>query len=236
MNRTTALLAVLALLASTVSAASAEDLAWPGKPGRYIFDVTRNGTSIGKQVVEIKQQGDSVIATTESTIAVKLLGIVVYRLHQVLIETFQGGKMVAISGETVDSNGKRVAELTRDGDHWSGHYNKAKRAFDCDCSGTTMWHVLGMKADMIETSQGQLRHVTIADRGMETLDLPEGKIAAHHFTVGGNIQRDVWYDPNGNLVSASQLGRDGSKIHQNLLGDPTVGGDSTPEASESPAP
>ena len=66
MNCAKALAAFLLLLASTVSAASAEAPAWPGKTGRYVFEVTRNGDSIGTQVVEIKQQGNSVIATTET--------------------------------------------------------------------------------------------------------------------------------------------------------------------------
>jgi hypothetical protein len=230
MNRAQALLAVLALLASTASAASAEDSAWPGKPGRYVFEVTRNGDSIGTQIVEIKQQGDRLISTTESKITVKLLGIVVYRLHQMLMETYQGGRLVAVSG-------RRLAELTRDaGDHWTGHFNKEKRAFDCDCEATPMWHVSTMQhTDLIEASQGMLRHVKIADRGMETLDLPEGKVATHHFTVSGAVRRDVWYDSNGNLVSAKQLGSDGSKIVQILLSDPSGHRENAPEADDSPA-
>jgi hypothetical protein len=230
------LLAALLLLAPTVSAASAEDVVLPGKLGRYVFEVTRNGDPIGTQTVEVKQQGDTLVATTESRIAVKLLGIVVYRLHQVLTETYRDGRMVATRGETVDGNGRRLAELTRDGDRWTGHYNKDRRAFDCDCSGSTMWHVSGMKTEMIETSQGQLRHVTITDHGMEPLDLPEGRVEAHHFTVGGDLGRDVWYDADGNLVFATQLGSDGSKIRQNLLSDPTAGTDTTPQADDSHAP
>jgi len=224
------------LLTATAPVAAAQDAGWPGKTGRYVFDVTRNGTSIGQQVVEIQEQGDTVIATTESTIAVKLLGVVIYRLHQMLIETYRDGKMLAIGGETVDSNGRRRAELNRDGYHWTGHYNKETRDFVCDCSGSTMWHISGMKGDMIEISQGQLRHVTIADGGMETLTLPEGKVSAHHFTVDGDLKRDVWYDANGNLVAAAQRGSDGSKIRQTLLSDPTAGSDATPETAESPAP
>ncbi|HVT53169.1 MAG TPA: DUF6134 family protein [Dongiaceae bacterium] len=236
MRAVKSILGALLLLVATASLAVADDAAWPGKPGRYVFEVVRNGSAIGTQVVEIKRQGDGVIATTESTIAVKLLGLVVYRMHQVLTETYRDGRLVAISGETVDGNGRRFAELARDGDHWTGHYNKDKRAFDCDCSGSTMWNVSSMKPDMIETSQGQLRHVTITDHGMEMIDLPEGKVQAHHFTVGGDLGRDVWYDANGNLVSATQLGSDGSKIRQNLLSDPTAGTDTSPQAEEAPAP
>ena len=220
------------LLAASAPVAAAQDVPWPGTPGRYVFEVIRNGSAIGTQVVEIKQQGDTLIATTESKIAVKLLGLVVYRMHQVLTETYKGGRLVAISGETVDGNGKRLAEIARDGDHWTGHYNKEARAFDCDCSGSTMWHVSSMKTAMIETSQGQLRHVTITDHGMETLTLPEGKVQAHHFTVGGDLDREVWYNASGNLVSAMQRGSDGSKIRQNLLSDPTAGTDVAPQADD----
>jgi hypothetical protein len=237
MHRPKKLLAALLLLvAAPAAAASADDLAWPGKPGSYTFDVTRNGTAIGKQVVTIGRQGDTLTAVTESTIAVKLLGVVIYRLHQVLTETYKDGQLVALSGETVDSNGRRLAELSRTGDRWAGHYNKEKRDFVCDCGVSTMWHLSTVKPEMIEVSQGQLRHVTITDRGMETLALPEGNIAVHHFTVGGDIKRDVWYDPNGNLVAAAQLGSDGSKIHQNLVSDPNAGLNTTPQADDSPAP
>jgi hypothetical protein len=226
-----------ALLLLAITAPAAADAAWPGRPGRYVFDVTRNGSSIGNQVVEVKQQGDTLIATTESTVAVKILGLVVYRMHQMLTETYQGGRLVAVSGETVDGDGKRVADLKRDGDHWAGQFNKQARAFDCDCTATPMWNIASTKAgDMIEASEGRLRHVTIADKGMETLDLPEGQVAAHHFAVKGDIQRDVWYDAAGNLVAATQLGRDGSKIRQNLVSDPAGSREATPQAADSPAP
>jgi Family of unknown function (DUF6134) len=225
------------LLAASASAASAADIAWPGRTGRYVFEVTRNGDSIGTQIVEIKKQGDTLISTTESKIAVKLLGIVVYRLHQTLTETYNAGRLVAVSGENVDGNGRRIAELSRDaGNHWVGHYNKETRAFDCDCTVTPMWHVSSMRGDlMIEASVGQLRSVTIADRGMETLDLPEGNVEAHHFTVAGDVGRDVWYDGAGNLVSAAQLGSDGSKIRQILLSDPSGTRPNARGATSSPA-
>jgi hypothetical protein len=225
--------AVLLLTAMTASAA-AQDAAWPGHLGRYVFEVTRDDTAIGTQIVEIKRQGDTLIATTESKIAVKFLGVVVYRLHQVLTETYQGGRLVAVTGETVDGNGKRVAEVKRDaGDHWTGRYNKDTRAFDCDCTATPMWNIASTKATgMIEASEGRFRQVTIADRGTDTLDLPEGKVETRHFAVEGEIKRDVWYDASGNLVAATQLGSDGSKIRQNLVSDPAGSRQTTPEAAD----
>ncbi len=238
MHSVKSIFGALLLLTATSGLAFAQDTAWPGKPGRYVFDVTRNGDPIGNQVVEIKQQGDSLIATTESTIAVKILGLVVYRMHQMLTETYRDGRLIAVSGETVDGDGRRFADLKRDGDHWTGASSKKVPAFDCrDCTATPMWNIASTRvSNMIEASEGRLRRVRVADRGAEMLDLPEGKIMAHHFSVQGDIQRDVWYDAAGNLVAATQIGRDGSKIRQNLVSDPSGSRETTPQAADSPAP
>src|SRR6185503_8726475 len=108
------ILGAVLLLAASAPVAAAQNVPWPGMPGRYVFEIIRNGNVIGTQAVEIKQQGDTLIATTESKIAVKLLGLVVYRMHQMLTETYKGGRLIATSGETADGNGTRLAELTRD--------------------------------------------------------------------------------------------------------------------------
>src|SRR5690242_13909984 len=91
------LLAACGLLSSaSASAAETATADWPGRVGRYVFEITRDGKPIGTQSIEIKQDGDTVTATTESTVAVRMLGVVVYRMHQVLVETYQGRRLVAL--------------------------------------------------------------------------------------------------------------------------------------------
>ena len=48
----------------------------------------------------------------------------------------------------------------------------------------------------------------------------------------GEIQRDVWYNAAGNLVAATQLGSDGSKIRQTLISDPAGSRETKPEAAK----
>jgi hypothetical protein len=152
-----------------------------------------------------------------------------------LTETYRDGHLIAVSGVTTDSNGTKTAELSRDGDHWTGHYNKDQLAFDCDCTASPAWNVASIKGtQMIEASLGGLRRISVADLGTETLTLPEGKVEAHHYAFKGEIARDVWYSPSGNLVSATQIGSDGSKIHETLLSDPDGGKVGQSEASDSP--
>jgi hypothetical protein len=235
MRHALALLVGSALLSVAASAGAAETDAadWPGRVGRYVFEVARDGKPIGTQEIEIRRDGDTVTASTESTIAVKMLGIVVYRMHQVLVETYQGGRLVALHAETRDPEGLRVGDITRDGDHWTGKLGKQHRAFDCDCITSTMWQSAGLAGpSIIEASQARLRSITVVDKGAETLDLPEGAVVTRHLTVKGEIEREVWYDSTGNLVAAEQVGSDGSLIRQTLMSDPTASRENRAEASE----
>lgn len=235
MRRITAILAACGLILVTSAAGAAETAPqWPGRPGRYVFEVTRDGKPIGTQVVEIKQEGGSVTVTTESTIAVRMLGIVVYRMHQVLTDIYQDHRLVEVRAETKDPDGLRAGGITRTGDQWSGKIGKQVRDFACACTvSTTMFHQENLTGtQIIEASQVKLRNVTITDKGEETLDLPEGSVKTRHFAVTGEIGRDVWYDPAGNLVFARQKGSDGSQIEQNLMSDPQATRENRAEASE----
>jgi hypothetical protein len=235
MRKSLALLAAcgLVLLTSTVGAAETAP-AWPGRLGAYVFEVTRDGEPIGTQTVTLMQDGDRLTVTTESKIAVKLLGITVYRMHQVLTDIYQGNRLVAVAAETKDPDGLSAGKLTRDGNRWTGKIGKQSRDFECDCqSSSTMWHLAGLKGTtMIEASPLQLRAVRFEDKGSETLKLPEGAVQTRHFVVKGDIERDVWYDDAGNLVSARQRGSDGSLIQQNLISDPQASRAPASEASD----
>jgi hypothetical protein len=235
MWKAVALSAVCSLLLLGATAQAAEDApAWPGRLGAYVFEVTRDGKPIGTQTVTLKQDGAVLTVTTESAIAVKFLGIVVYRLHQVLTDTYRDGHLVAVAAETKDPDGIHAGKIAREGNGWTGKFGKQSRTFECDCqSSSTMPHRDGLKGtSMIEASEVQLRAVTIEDKGSEMLDLPEGRTETRHFAVKGDIEREVWYDPAGNLVAAQQIGSDGSLIRQALMSDPQATRATGQEASE----
>lgn len=233
MRTAIAILAVCGLSLLTGSALAEDAPAWPGRLGSYVFEITRDGKPIGTQTVTLKQDGAALTVTTESTVAVKMLGVVVYRMHQMLTETYQGRRLVAIAAETKDPDGLRAGEIKRDGDHWTGKIGKQSRDFDCDCGTSTMWQLSALfGSTLIEVSAGRPRAVTIEEKGAETLDLPEGPVETRHFAVKGEIEREVWYDPAGNLVAAQQIGSDGSLIRQNLMSDPSASREARPEASE----
>jgi hypothetical protein len=217
-------LVAAALLVMPFAAADAQTAPadWPGRTGRYVFDITRDGEPIGVQTIELRQNGGTVTAITESKVEVEILGITVYRMNQVLEETFEGTRLVALKAQTKDPDGLRKGEIARDGDRWTGKLLKEKRDFECDCKSTTMWHISSLDGSkIIEASEARPRSIKVEDKGLEALDLPEGRVQARRFTVSGEIERDVWYDAAGNLVASRQLGSDGSVIRLVLTSDPS---------------
>ena len=36
--------------------------------------------------------------------------------------------------------------------------------------------------------------------------------AAHHYRIAGDLQRDIWFDDDGEMVKLAFLGQDGSKV------------------------
>jgi hypothetical protein len=235
MRKSIALLAGCGLLLLTSAAGAAQEVpVWPGRLGAYVFEITRDGKPIGTQTVTLKQDGDVLTVTTESAVAVKMLGIIVYRMHQVLTDVYRGNRLVAVAAETKDPDGLRVGKIARDGDRWTGKLGKQSRDFVCDCeTSSTMFQIAGLKGGkMIEASEVELNNVTITDKGAETLDLPEGSVTTRHISVTGEIEREVWYDPAGNLVAAEQRGSDGSSIRQTLISDPSGHREAGQEASD----
>ena len=205
------------LVLSMISAVRPASADWSSLAGRYVYVISRNGNPIGQQSIDILADGAAITASTETRIAVTFLGITVYTMSQRIAETYAGGELTRLVSETDDDGDVRKVDLTRDGKMLKGTFNGEARAFLCDCMASTMWHADSVAKDVIvEASRARTRHVTVEDRGLESLALPTGQIQARHMIVTGELEREVWYDASGILVASVLKGRDGSTIRQEL--------------------
>ncbi len=53
--------------------------------------------------------------------------------------------------------------------------------------------------------------------GTDEVAVYDKPVSAKHYALSGQIQRDLWYDSECNLVCVAFLGRDGSGITLELL-------------------
>lgn len=209
---------LVVLILSSLSTAKAD---WPGPAGRYTYVIKRDGDPIGQQSIELHVDGAAITVDTDTSIAVKFLGMTLYRMNQHIAESYVGLEMMSLQSHTDDDGENREVDLRRDGKMLNGTFNGEARSLYCDCMASTMWHAASVAKNIIvEASRARLRQVAVKDLGVESLSLPSGLVQARHMVVSGELEREVWYDASGILVASEQKGRDGSVIRQELLQRP----------------
>ncbi len=65
---------------------------------------------------------------------------------------------------------------------------------------------------LMNTVDGKIMSIRVADLGMESVETKRGKVNAHHYRLSGGLARDLWYDADGNLARVAFKADDGSIV------------------------
>ena len=217
------LAAILSLAASSALAQSATPSAAPAEPrvelaafpqpGKLTYAVIRDGDKIGSQIVEFQRNGDQLLVLTSVKIEVSLLGITIYRFVHRSEEEWKGGELARLTSNTDDDGDKRVVDLKLVDGKLKGDYNGQAKEFPLGMIPATFWHPDSMKqTKLLDQVKARNRQITVKDLGTETITAQGKKIEARHFSVSGQIKREVWYGPDGRLEKLQFEGKDGSEI------------------------
>ncbi|HVR68530.1 MAG TPA: DUF6134 family protein [Verrucomicrobiae bacterium] len=209
-------LAQSASTTGTQSAAPAEprvELAAFPQPGKLTYAVIRDGNKIGSQVVEFQRNGDQLLVLTSVKIEVSLLGITIYRFVHRSEEEWKGGELARLTSNTDDDGDKRVVDLKLVDGKLKGQYNGQAKEFPAGMIPATFWHPASMRqTTLLDQVKARNRQITVKDLGLETITARGKKIEAHHYSVSGQIKREIWYGPDGRLEKLQFEGKDGSDV------------------------
>lgn len=166
--------------------------------GHLGFDVVRKGNDIGDHSYEFKGSGDafSVRVSTDIEVKVPIIRTTAYSFQHSSVETWSDGKLTSIRSATNDDgephklstggNGVLPASL------WNDEIVRASR--------------------LLNTIDGKVMQVRVSDMGDETVNTGQGPVNAHHYRLSGDLNRDIWYDAQGNLAHVSFTAEDGSTV------------------------
>jgi hypothetical protein len=200
------------LLPAVAKAAIAVPEGFPPN-GTITYDVWREGSQIGIHTVEFTRDGDKLTVRTRIRIQVKLLFITVYRFEHDAEEDWVGGKLMRFAAKTNDNGTDRDVLLERQGDELRGHYNSEQATLPGNLIPGSLWNPATVdQTQLIEPTKGRAKDVTIADRGMEAVTLDSGTIQAHHYSITGDLRREVWYGADGEVVQAAYAAKEGSLL------------------------
>jgi Family of unknown function (DUF6134) len=214
-----AVLAMLALytvlLAPRASWGQAEprELAAIPPMGRVDYDVIRRGETIGTHSVLFQHQGRLLKIATQTDIEVELLGLTLYRFHYRAEEEWLDGRLMRLISRTNDDGEMLTANLARDGNQIRGTCNGTVLSLSAEILPISTWHPDFVRQSVVlDQYECAIRSITSVDDGIEPISIGKQKIAARHYAISGELQRDIWYGPDGQTALVGLPTSDGSEI------------------------
>ena len=187
--------------------------------GGLAFRLVRHGNEIGRHTLTFERQGDTLTARVAVDALVTLLSIPIVRYTHRVVETWQGGTLIGLVGET-DKNGQREwmnARRTSEGLVVLGsrteRYIAPERAI-----GTSYWNKRMLDGPMISLEDGVLLRPKVSVYPTEPIRIASGgTIPAEHYNLSGSFHVDVWYDQAGTWAGLAFTVKDGSDVHYERL-------------------
>lgn len=182
--------------------------------GLLNFAVMRDGEEIGSHVLTFKQVDDKIHVTIKTRIAVKMAFITVYRFEQDGHEVWHNGKLIAMETETNDDGTDHTLQVKADG---SGGLrvvgdDKELRA-PPDSIPASLWNPAFIRTKaLMDSLVGKPLEIQVAADGVETVSVKGRPVQARHYTLSGEMPRELWYDENWVLIRMTLTGDDGSAV------------------------
>ncbi len=208
------------LLAGAAITAGRAAAALPIPPGDSLaFRLMRHGGEIGRHTLTFERQGETLTVRIVVEARVTLLSIpVVHYTHRV-VETWEGGSLSGVTGET-DKNGRTEwvrAHRTADGLLVQGSRTKDYIAPE-PAIGTSYWNKHMLDGPMISMEDGVLLRPKVTQLSPDTVAVATGgPIPASHYNLSGSFNVDVWYDTTNTWASLGLTAADGSDIRYERL-------------------
>ena len=193
----------LAALLPTASAA----------PARTEYTVVREGSEIGRHVIEIERQGDATTVKISTNVVVKVAFIPVYRFEQSSNESWKANRLLTLQSQTNDDGKMHTLSVSREADHLNIAADGRPARGDQALLPASLWHVGTIsQSTLLNTVTGAIMRVRITDKGENPVNTGHGQISARHYQLSGELERELWYDRAGNLVRLELKGSDGSAV------------------------
>jgi Domain of unknown function (DUF6134) len=202
----------LALALAPVLGAPSPAVASPG-PSRLEFVVVRNGEDVGRHVIDFTRNGNSTSVRISTNVVVKIAFITVYRFEHQGIETWRGNHLVALRSQTNDDGTAHHLNVAMQGDHLEVAGDGPQRSVSATILPASLWNQgIVHQSTLLNTLDGTQMRVSVQDKGEDIVPAEGTRIRAHHFTISGGLNRDVWFDANNTLVRVQFAAKDGSTI------------------------
>jgi len=167
---------------------------------------------IGAHEVAVRREGGRVVVEHRAHLVVELLGVTAHERRSQYREVWQGDRLVAFEGLTID-NAERFEVIARaEGDHLvvEGAAGRSVAPAATVPSEPSLSLAIE-RSHFFDIKTGELLDATVRAAGPEWLKLGDQPIAADKYEVTGELEQIVWYDATG-VFAQWRLWRQGAAI------------------------
>lgn len=181
--------------------------------GELNFTVMREGDVIGSHRLVFSANDDELTVDIDTDIAVKVMGIAFYRFEHEGHEVWTDGHLVSINSTTNDDGtDHRLNAVAEDGVLLVDGDARQEQEVASIIPASLWNHALVAQSALLNTLDGSNMSVVVTEVGQEIVEANERNISATHYSVTGNLSRELWYDAENVLVQVKFDGADGSEI------------------------
>lgn len=177
----------------------------------YNYHIFRNGSKIGEYNFIVDQDGTTKSVKASMNVRVMLGPVPLYQAKHRRTETWSNDALVSIKGYSTYNHDSYYMSLKRDGYSYVWNVNGEDTVIDEDVMTVTPWQPKNWKTGILLTEKGKTKSITRKYVGETTWGEKPDQIAAHHYKILGDNERDLWYDANGTLVGLKYK-KDGADI------------------------
>ena len=166
--------------------------------GQMRFQILRNGSPIGEQLMTFTQDGDGLKVDIQADMVVTIAGIPVFRYRGHAVEQWRGDAFVGLQSQ-VNHNGTLLS--VQASPIPGGFAVQATKAGDYQYTGTppmlplTYWNRAMLQAMILNVETGRHYPAIVNSPGWNKLpDANGGTILAQRFDVTGKLHLSIWYD------------------------------------------
>jgi len=168
------------------------------------FDLIRGDTRIGRQSVTVSRSGSQVTVEVDVEIAVRLVGVPVYRYTLSSSEVWDDGRLMKLDAVTDDNGSRAFAAATQGPNGLAMKGSAYSGVIGGNPGTTTYWSPAFLKRPVwISTQDGQPLSVTARSGRTERFPTPRGAVDATRWQIGGDLaDLDLFYDRSGEWIGS----------------------------------
>jgi len=181
------------------------------------FTVLRDGKNIGTHRYTISKHGDETLVEVSTDIKVKVLFVTAYKFIHASKEVWKNGQLVMLNSTTDDDGTRKELHITaKDGKLMADSVVKGqdrRQSANADILPASLWKQDIVKQNaVLNTLDGTVMNIKVKDLGDDQVEAGGARVNAHHYSITGELTRELWFSGAGDLVRVRFPDKTGTEI------------------------